>query len=456
MKKLFTLFFVLMAIATGAKAQDDMAGTPLTFEAIEDETEVTITNPLGLTIEYSVDGGSTWTSENSSTITISAPTAETKVCLRGDNEAYGKPSGESTTITFDKDCYVYGNVMSLISSTDFATLTTLTSSSTFRNLFWKNEHFVSHNTKDLVLPATTLTNGCYYSMFHQSTISRAPELPATVITSSCYSHMFSYCKNLTAAPELPALVLEDECYYAMFEGCTSLTQASALPAMELAWECYDNMYRETAITEAPALPATTLVYSCYYGMFWDCASLVTAPVLPATTLAKDCYEYMFYMCTSLVNAPELPATTLQEGCYVCMFYGCTSLETAPELPAPVLVPSCYSYMFCNCSNLNYVKCLATDLSANDTPNDWQRATNQWLDGVAATGTFVKAEGMNDWTIGTGGIPEGWTISEATGIRALLNDNGEMINDKWYTLDGRLVEHPAKGVYIVNGRKIHVR
>ena len=64
--------------------------------------------------------------------------------------------------------------------------------------------------------------------------------------------------------------------------------------------------------------------------------------------------------------------------------------------------------------------------------------------------------MNAWTIGTGGIPEGWTISEATGIRALLNDNGEMINDKWYTLDGRLVEHPAKGVYIVNGRKIHVR
>ena len=456
MKKLFTLFAVLMAIATGSKAQDEMIGTPLTFETTEDVTTVTITNPLGLTIEYSMDDGSTWTSENAPILTISAPTANTKVCLRDDNEAYGKLSGESTTITFDKDCYVYGNVMSLISSTDYATLTTLTGVSAFRNLFWKNGHFVSHNTKDVVLPATTLTEGCYYGMFSQSTISRAPELPATVITRSCYSHMFSSCKNLTAAPELPALVMTDGCYYAMFEGCTALTQASALPAMELEWECYDNMYRGTAITEAPALPATTLAYGCYYGMFWQCASLETAPELPATTLAKNCYNSMFYMCNSLVNAPELPATTLQDNCYVSMFYGCTSLETAPELPAPVLAPTCYNYMFSNCTKLNYVKCLATDLSANDTPNDWQRATNQWLDGVAATGTFVKAEGMNDWTIGTGGIPEGWTISEATGIRALLNDNGEMINDKWYTLDGRLVEHPAKGVYIVNGRKIHVR
>ena len=49
--------------------------------------------------------------------------------------------------------------------------------------------------------------------------------------------------------------------------------------------------------------------------------------------------------------------------------------------------------------------------------------------------------------------------ETTGIfSATLNDKGQMINDKWYTLDGRRLSgkptHP--GIYIENGRKLVIK
>ena len=446
---------ITMTFVGGAPSTFDPYTTPLTFEALEDETTISIDNKLGKTIEYSTNGGSTWSSTSATSIAINGISAGTKVCLRGNNAAYGTLSGSATTINFNKDCYVYGNVMSLISSTGFATLTTLTGDAAFYKLFNNNVHFVSHNTKDLVLPATTLTQSCYSGMFASSTISRAPELPATTIARSCYYSMFTYCKNLTAAPALPATKMEQDCYHAMFEGCTALTEAPALPATELDWNCYENMFRSTGLTEGPALPATELAPGCYEGMFWECKSLVKAPALPATTLAKRCYTLMFYMCSSLVNAPELPATTLESNCYSSMFYGCTSMEKAPVLSAPVLVTACYSYMFSYCTKLNYVKCLAMDLSANSNDSEWMRGTYQWLDGVAATGTFVKAEGVTGWTVGVDGIPTGWTVEEATGIHSI--ENGQSIMDNViYDLSGRRVVNATNGIYVINGKKVIVR
>jgi hypothetical protein len=44
------------------------------------------------------------------------------------------------------------------------------------------------------------------------------------------------------------------------------------------------------------------------------------------------------------------------------------------------------------------------------------------------------------------------ISEASP----LNDNGELINDNIYDLQGRRVEKPTRGLYIVNGRKVVIK
>lgn len=151
--------------------------------------------------------------------------------------------------------------------------------------------------------------------------------------------------------------------------------------------------------DVPYLPQYAFKY-----MFRVCTGLTSAGnlSLPVTKLDNDCYVGMFAGCTSLTTAPELPATTLKFNCYGIMFEGCTSLTTAPALPATTLADSCYDRMFQGCTSLNYVKMLATDVSATN-------CLNNWLDGVSATGTFVKHPNANL----PSGIPAGWTVETAT-------------------------------------------
>lgn len=146
--------------------------------------------------------------------------------------------------------------------------------------------------------------------------------------------------------------------------------------------------------------------SSFYGLFTS-SKVVDASnlILPATTLSGECYSYMFSGCTSLTAAPALPATTLASGCYYGMFKGCTSLTTAPELPATTLWNYSYQAMFSGCTNLNSITCLATGISATN-------CTTNWVNGVAASGTFTKATNMSNWTTGVSGIPTGWTTLNA--------------------------------------------
>ena len=198
-----------------------------------------------------------------------------------------------------------------------------------------------------------------------------------------FSSLFNSCSNLVSAENLvlSATTLANYCYQQMFDGCT-------------------------ALTTAPALPATTMYNYCYRSMFNGCTSLTSAPQLPATTLADICYYSMFSGCTSLTSAPALPSTTLAYYCYQYMFSRCTSLTTAPVLPATTLVDYCYGHMFYGCSNLNYIKAMFTT-----TPST--RYTNNWVQGVAASGTFVKNSAAQWDVIGNNGIPSGWTVQNAS-------------------------------------------
>lgn len=120
----------------------------------------------------------------------------------------------------------------------------------------------------------------------------------------------------------------------------------------------------------------------FYNLFRNCSFLIDASnlILPATTLADYCYSFMFSNCSGLTTAPELPATTLADGCYQNMFHGCTSL--------------------------NHITMLATDITAN-------YSLYNWVSGVASTGTFVKHPDMTTLPTGTSGIPEGWTVTDAS-------------------------------------------
>ena len=375
MKRLLIFLLASVAIVAGAKAQD-MKSVPLTLEATEDGTTVTIANPLALTIEYSTDGGSSWTSGSDNPITISGIGIGGTVRFRGSNAAYSDGTiANSTIITSDKDCYAYGNVMSLISAAGYATATTLTADYALYDLFDSNTHLLNHATKDIVLPATTLTAGCYSFMFYKCTaLTKAPalpatslvtscyksmfsgcsaltepcELPATTLATECYARMFMNCKALTVAPELPATTLADYCYSYMFYGCNTMSTAPALPALTMVTNCYEYMFGFChGLTETPALPATTLAESCYYRMFLGCNGLGTITSLPATTMAPYCYNEMFRQCGTLTTGPTLPATTLADYCYRCMFQACTALTTPSELPATTLSKGCYLGMFVN-------------------------------------------------------------------------------------------------------------
>ena len=403
-------------------------------------------------ISYSTDNGETWTTTNNTdnkeeNLVINVNVEEgDKIIWKGDarqlgyeDEVYGDIVGSffSSTCEFDAQ----GNVMSLLYGDNFNSERTIENNYAFCSLFYDydGENACEMvNAKNLSLPATTLANGCYQYMFYGCTsLTIAPELPATTLANYCYASMFqgctslttapqlpaetlagwcylsmfNGCTNLTTTPELPATTLADYCYTYMFSGCTSLTEAPELPATTLMQSCYDNMFRGcTSLTTAPELPATTLTQSCYSMMFYDCTSLTTAPELPAITLASGCYNYMFRGCTSLTTAPELPAMTLTQSCYLGMFRDCTSLTTAPVLPATTLVNSCYENMFSGCTSLNYIKAMFTTTPSGKSPNYY---TTKWVDGVAASGTFVKNSAATWDVTGVHGIPEGWTVQNAS-------------------------------------------
>ena len=141
-------------------------------------------------------------------------------------------------------------------------------------------------------------------------------------------------------------------------------------------------------------------------MFRECDRLVVPPALPATVAASGCYKRMFQDCPSLLEAPELPARGINEQCYQYMFTGCTGLTTAPEFPATTLKTGCYNNMFYRCTKLNYIKMLATDISASN-------CLYNWVNGVASAGTFVKNPNMTSLPTGASGIPSRWTVQNAT-------------------------------------------
>ena len=317
-------------------------------------------------ISASTDGGSTWstfTTSRNGTATFGTINKGDKILFKSTTSKFSNTNSAYHYFNSTKNINAEGNILSLFYGDMFLSYDSLPSiSSKERNrtqqlgcIFKNNAKIIS--AKNLILKPTTLR-------------------------PKCYSNMFNGCTSLTTAPELPATTLEQYCYQGMFQGCSSLTTA-------------------------PQLPATTLAKNCYREMFQGCTSLTTATELPATTLATLCYCDMFVGCTSLTTVPQLPATTLAQDCYHSMFVGCTSLTTVPVLSATTLEQYCYQFMFQGCTSLSAITCLATDISASN-------CTINWVNGVAASGTFTKDANMTSWTTGDNGIPSGWSIQDYSG------------------------------------------
>ena len=196
---------------------EELLRTPLTFEIIGDGkinwNFYCIKKHEGSpkTIEYSKNGGE-WveiTSSNDDTSSIPVTLGDI-VQFRGNNASYSALNFKNYFSCDATRFNIKGNIMSLIDSTNFSGLTVLESEYTFGNLF-KGCKGLTDASK-LLLPATTLANHCYDSMFsYCESLTTAPELPATTLANYCYDSMFDSCTSLTTAPELPATTLADGC-----------------------------------------------------------------------------------------------------------------------------------------------------------------------------------------------------------------------------------------------------
>ena len=93
---------------------------------------------------------------------------------------------------------IFGNVMSLLKGKDnLEGATAIEAKNAFYGLFAGAENLVNNAERQLVLPATTLTEGCYQDMFNGCKgIEKAPVLPAPKLEKGCYQEMFYDCAKL--------------------------------------------------------------------------------------------------------------------------------------------------------------------------------------------------------------------------------------------------------------------
>ena len=210
---------------------------PLTFEAKAAGTTVTFNSvdaPTISPLEISINGGE-WTTYRVNT-PITLDSVGDKVMFRGTNAQYATSPSNYHNFSIIDSCYVYGNIMSLIDATNYATTTSLGNSVdnqfALACLFQGCTGLYTHTVKALALPATELTEYCYSQMFSGCThLTVAPELPTGeddngVLQEGCYQGMFEGCTSLTASPDLYAVTLVQGCYASMFSGCSNLSHVT--------------------------------------------------------------------------------------------------------------------------------------------------------------------------------------------------------------------------------------
>ena len=197
----------------------------LTFTAEEANSTVAMTaygSAPSVSLEYTIDNGSTWSDFIVGTTTVILANVGDKMVIRAKttNSRMGSSSSKYNKFVMTGKVAASGSIMYLLKND--GDLDTTSSQYCFCNLFYQ----CASLTTSPELPATTLTSYCYRSMFQECTsLTEAPELPATRMTTYCYQGMFRGCTSLTTAPELPATKLTVSCYSNVFNGCSSLNSS---------------------------------------------------------------------------------------------------------------------------------------------------------------------------------------------------------------------------------------
>lgn len=316
-------------------------------------------------VSYSLDDGETWTQTDNvegSVVTITTPTiaAGNKVLWKGigTQTASSYSLGAYSTFKGSANYNVGGDIGTLYYGDNYTgSFPAFLGDYGFHRFFTGDTHLI--NAEDLVLSPKKGSSRCYQYVFYNC--SNLLTAPTILMENANYYYamygMFNGCSKLVIAPELNVTVIGNGGMQNMFNGCSALT------------------------TPPPELKITELKSSCFYSMFKNCAKMTSVPIIRATSATSTQW--------------------MRE-----MFYGCKLITEAPDLPILTLASNCYYRMFYNCSALNYIKMMATDISASN-------CLYQWVTGVASSGTFVKNSAASWTTTGVNGIPSGWTVETAS-------------------------------------------
>lgn len=231
---------VIPVQAADLKALDIV--TPLTLVAVEDGS-IAIDFKGGITLEndiyYTINNGE---EQSISKNTVGTATIQVKkgdmVQLYSINTSLGggpvagvrgatravDEGAKYINIKPSMKTEIFGNVMSLLKGKDnLETADAIEGSNAFYGLFEGADKLVNSESRELMLPATELTGGCYTNMFSGcSSLEAAPELPAPKTEDGCYAGMFSGCSNLTAVKILATDISADD-MEGMLDGAGSET-----------------------------------------------------------------------------------------------------------------------------------------------------------------------------------------------------------------------------------------
>ena len=247
--------------------ETSMEETPLTLVAIEDG-KITVTFYNGIILQndihYFIKGGP------EQTIAKDTKGSYDIIVKKGDvvrfystNTSLGSGAVAATrglTRAVDTDAKyiniktsikteIYGNVMSLLKGKDnLESAVSIEANNAFYGLFAGAEKLVNSTERKLVLPATTLKEGCYQNMFNG-------------------------CKGIEKAPELPAPALVKDCYKEMFCGCAKLSHVACLATDVTASGCTKD-WLGNAGTEATSKPVLESVVELPMPETWTAKKIV--------------------------------------------------------------------------------------------------------------------------------------------------------------------------------------
>lgn len=266
---------VYSSVVTATTAEHDYSNDYFTIK-----NEYAGSNPLklvgdGISIDYSTDNGSTWT-----TVALTGQTGGTTATTMDSGDEVllrhvGDMPNRGLTVRCDSIFSVKGNTASLVYGDNFAG----------RSLSNSSLSYLFYN-------ARTLTDASNLVIYN---------------TVKSMEGMFYNCERLLTVPNLEKFTSAGaSSMNSMFYNCTSLVTSPNLSNIEsVGASGMQNMFHGcSALATPPNLSKVKSVgYGGMYGMFENCTSLTTTPNFTNVTSAgENAFYFCFDNCTSLTRA----------------------------------------------------------------------------------------------------------------------------------------------------------